>query len=118
MLARSLTVPHGKAPPCPVVEVGFFINWNLVDNILPQIHDDIMNHDGCMLIRGDSGDPVEVVTKTVFKLWEQFGGTVNKKGYKVLDPHIKAIYGDSITVQRCEKIFQILKENGFACNNV
>ena len=69
-------------------------------------------------MRGDSGDCVEVVTKTVFKLWEEFGGTVNSKGYKVLDPHVKAIYGDSITVQRCEEIYKILMENGFACSNV
>lgn len=92
--------------------------WNVIDNILPQIHDEIMAHNGTMLMRGDSGDCVEVVTKTVFKLWEQFGGTVNSKGYKVLDPHVKAIYGDSITVQRCEEIFRILMENGFACSNV
>ena len=92
--------------------------WNVIDNILPQLHDEIMAHNGCMLMRGDSGDCVEVVTQTVFKLWEQFGGTVNSKGYKVLDPHVKAIYGDSITVQRCEEIFEILKVNGFACSNV
>ena len=58
------------------------------------------------------------MTETVFKLWEEFGGTINSKGYKVLDPHVKAIYGDSITVQRCEQIYQILEENGFACSNV
>lgn len=92
--------------------------WNVIDNILPQLHDEIMAHNGCMLMRGDSGDCVEVVTKTVFKLWEQFGGTVNSKGYKVLDPHVKAIYGDSITVQRCEEIYEILKNEGFACSNV
>ena len=92
--------------------------WNVIDHILPQLHDEILAHNGCMLMRGDSGDCVEVVTKTVFKLWEQFGGTVNTKGYKVLDPHVKAIYGDSITVQRCEEIFEILKSNGFACSNV
>ena len=71
-----------------------------------------------MLMRGDSGDCVEVVTRTVFKLWDEFGGTVNSKGYKVLDPHVKAIYGDSITVQRCEQIYRILMEHGFACSNV
>ena len=92
--------------------------WNVIDNILPKLHDDIMAHEGCMLMRGDSGDCVEVVTKTVFKLWDQFGGTINSKGYKVLDPHVKAIYGDSITVQRCEQIYQILMDNGFACSNV
>lgn len=92
--------------------------WNVVDNIIPSLHDEIMNHNGCFLVRGDSGDCVEVVTKTVFKLWDEFGGTINSKGYKVLDPHVKAIYGDSITVQRCEEIYKILMENGFAVQNV
>lgn len=92
--------------------------WNVIDNILPQLKEEILNHNGCMLMRGDSGDCVQVVTQTVFKLWEQFGGTINSKGYKVLNPHVKAIYGDSITVQRCEEIYKILMENGFACSNV
>ena len=92
--------------------------WNLVDNILPQCKKEIMNHNGCLLIRGDSGNPVQVVTETVFRLWDMFGGTVNGKGYKVLDPHVKAIYGDSITPQRARAVFQILTENGFAASNV
>lgn len=92
--------------------------WNVVENILPKLKDEIMNHNGCFLVRGDSGDCVDVVTRTVFKLWEEFGGTTNTKGYKVLDPHVKAIYGDSITVQRCEQIYDILEKNGFAASNV
>ena len=92
--------------------------WNIIDNVLPQLKPEIMAHNGCMLMRGDSGECVDVVTQTVFKLWDEFGGTVNSKGYKVLDPHVKAIYGDSITIQRCEEIYKILMENGFACSNV
>lgn len=92
--------------------------WNLVDNILPQLKNEILAHDGFISIRGDSGNPVEVVTQTVFKLWDIFGGTVNSKGFKVLNPHVKAIYGDSITPQRCYQIYKILEENGFAINNV
>lgn len=92
--------------------------WNIIDNVIPMLKKEILEHNGCMLMRGDSGDCVEVVTKTVFKLWNIFGGTVNSKGYKVLEPHVKAIYGDSITVQRCEEIYKILVENGFACSNV
>jgi len=93
--------------------------WNVIENILPKLKKEILEHNGCMLMRGDSGDSiVETVTKTVFKLWDIFGGTVNSKGYKVLDPHVKAIYGDSITLQRCEDIYDVLLENGFACSNV
>jgi nicotinamide phosphoribosyltransferase len=71
-----------------------------------------------MLVRGDSGDCVKVVTETVFHLWNIFGGTINSKGYRVLNPHIKALYGDSITVQRAEQIYEILEKNGFAASNV
>lgn len=92
--------------------------WNMVDNILVECKEDILNHNGTLLVRGDSGDPVQIVTETVFRLWSIFKGTTNSKGYKVLDPHVKAIYGDSITPQRAEEIFEILIKNGFACNNV
>lgn len=92
--------------------------WNVVNNILPTLKNEILNHNGCFLVRGDSGDCVKVVTETVFRLWDIFGGTINSKGYKVLNPHIKALYGDSITVQRAEQIYQILKDNGFAASNV
>ena len=92
--------------------------WNVVDNIIPSLKSEILAHDGCFLVRGDSGDCVEVVTKTVFKLWDIFGGHVNSKGYKVLDPHVKALYGDGITVQRAEEIYKILEENGFSAQNV
>lgn len=92
--------------------------WNVVKNILPTLKEEILAHDGCFLVRGDSGDCVKVVTETVFELWKIFGGTMNSKGYKVLDPHVKALYGDSITVQRAGQIYQILKDNGFAAQNV
>lgn len=92
--------------------------WNVVDNIIPQLKKEILEHNGTLLVRGDSGDPIEVVTNTVFHLWNTFGGTINSKGYKVLNPHIKAIYGDSITPTRAKAIYEILIKNGFACSNV
>lgn len=51
-------------------------------------------------------------------LWEIFGGTESSTGYKVLDSHIGAIYGDSITLERAEQICQRLADKGFASTNV
>ncbi|MEE1072977.1 MAG: nicotinate phosphoribosyltransferase [Cellulosilyticum sp.] len=105
--------------------------WRLVTELLPQCKKEILEHEGTLLIRGDSGDPVDIICGTsstskktpeekgtVECLWEIFGGTINSKGYKVLNPHIKAIYGDSITPQRAIAIYERLMEKGFACNNV
>lgn len=58
------------------------------------------------------------VKGTIQHLWNLFGGTVNSKGFKVLDPHIRMIYGDSITIQRFEEILQRLMEMGFSAENV
>lgn len=51
-------------------------------------------------------------------LWDTFGGTVNEQGYKVLNPHIGAIYGDAITLERAEEICSRLEKKGFASTNI
>ena len=51
-------------------------------------------------------------------LWDIFGGTINSKGYKVLDPHIGCIYGDAITLERAEEICKRLEAKGFASSNI
>lgn len=51
-------------------------------------------------------------------LWDIFGGTINEQGYKVLDPHIGAIYGDSITLDRQIQIYERLAAKGFASTNI
>ncbi|GEB71282.1 nicotinamide phosphoribosyltransferase [Pseudoalteromonas carrageenovora] len=47
-------------------------------------------------------------------LWDTFGGTITSKGYKLLDDHIGAIYGDAITLTRQRQILQRLMDKGFA----
>jgi len=50
-------------------------------------------------------------------LWETFGGT-DYAGFKTLDPHIGAIYGDSITLARANEISERLAAKGFSSTNV
>lgn len=103
--------------------------WKVLTEYLPELKDEILNRDGKLVIRPDSGDPVdiicgcehenEVVAKGVVELlWDEFGGTINAQGYKVLNPKIGAIYGDSITIDRATQICERLKEKGFASTNV
>lgn len=185
-----------------------FDYWNTITNTSKVLKDEIMNRDGKVVFRPDTGDPVKVVvgdiyedytTKsanlkeatdyaydvlvdkvrsetphgergewnptTIFKfkdayyklvveidwnrydkqyyyidgsriksceqveltpeqkgsiecLWEIFGGTISPQGYKVLDSHVGLIYGDSITIERCEQICEGLKKKGFASTNI
>lgn len=103
--------------------------WACIEKIITPLKEDIMARNGRVVIRPDSGDPVKIICgdseldgmagKGLIEcLWGIFGGTVNDKGYKVLDPHIGAIYGDSITLDRCEQICRRLKAKGFASTNM
>lgn len=108
--------------------------WNVITNFLPRLKDKIMARNGKIVCRPDSGDPVDIICglKSKYKdlseyikqkgviesLWDIFGGTINDQGYKVLDPHIGCIYGDSITLERADEICQRLKEKGFASTNI
>ncbi len=51
-------------------------------------------------------------------LWDIFGGTINEKGYKVLNPKVGIIYGDSITLERQKEIYKRLEAKGFCASNL
>ncbi|MCD0475006.1 nicotinate phosphoribosyltransferase [Flavobacterium sp. EDS] len=104
--------------------------WKVLTDYLPRLKDEIISREGKVVIRPDSGDPVDIICgnpngkteeekKGVIELiWDVFGGTTNSKGYKELVPQIGAIYGDSITVARATQICERLKSKGFASTNV
>jgi nicotinic acid phosphoribosyltransferase len=71
----------------------------------------------CFDINGDELTPEEIMG-AIQILWNEFGGRINPKGYAELDSHIGLIYGDSITLSRCEQISERLARKGFASTNV
>lgn len=70
----------------------------------------IQSSGGTLVIRPDSGDPLEVLPKIFEILAEQLGPEVrvNSKGYKVLPDYLRVIQGDGIDMQSmgalCEKL--------------
>lgn len=62
--------------------------------------------------------PEHVVKGAVECLWDIFGGDMTDKGYKTLNQRVGLIYGDSITLQRCEEILQRLMDKGFSAGNI
>lgn len=142
--------------------------WKVVTEYLPELKAKIMSREGTLVIRPDSGDPVDIICgKRLFKqyifeakedalwhasnfaqdtykydvyvledgsyvdirtgnvvpehevkgliecLWDIFGGTIDEGGYRLLDSHIGAIYGDSITLTRQKQIIERLESKKF-----
>lgn len=115
--------------------------WSVLTVIMPALKDKILERDGTVVIRPDSGDPVKIISGWTEKeltevdsetgeapedyvhineqkgvvelLWDTFGGTI-VNGYKVLNPNVGAIYGDSITIERAKQISERLMAKGFS----
>lgn len=124
--------------------------WKLLLDYIadPEVKALIMARDGKLVIRPDSGNPVDIICGTEFELvydeneaeeyqeellkhqtspegkgvieilWDIFGGTVNEQGYKCLDSHIGCIYGDAINLERQVNIYSRLASKGFAATNI
>lgn len=110
--------------------------WKVLSDVIAPLKDEILARDGGpesmdkVVIRPDSGDPVKIVCgdphgeteaerKGVVEiLYDIFGGEMTEKGYIQLDPHIGCIYGDAITLGRCEAICEGLAQKGFASTNM
>ncbi|MBM3261723.1 nicotinate phosphoribosyltransferase [Candidatus Kaiserbacteria bacterium] len=78
----------------------------------------IMVRDGVVIVRPDSGYPVKMVLEVLNILGEAFGFSVNEKGYRVLDPHVRVLQGDGIDLEMIEKILAAMKENGWSTDNI
>ncbi|SOC90068.1 nicotinamide phosphoribosyltransferase [Rhizobium sp. AN5] len=93
--------------------------FNAVENIFgDELKEKILNIDGTLVIRPDSGDPVETPVAVIKKLWDIFGGTTNSKGFKVLDKHVRVIQGDGMTPQSVAALVARMLMEGFSIDNI
>lgn len=111
--------------------------WKVLTEYIPQLKDQVLARNGKIVIRPDSGDPVEIICGHPHRLaaamkWadnvpidvspEDYGamkllakamgvtnGVINKAGL---------IYGDSITPDRCDEILRGITEAGFSTQNM
>jgi nicotinamide phosphoribosyltransferase len=79
---------------------------------------DITFRNGTLVVRPDSGDPVESVINTLTWLSQRFGSIVNSKGYTVLDPHIRVIQGDGCNLGSIVNILTAMEEKKFSADNI
>lgn len=103
--------------------------WTVLDDILPKLKKQILSRDGKLVIRPDSGDPLEIVCgKKNYSLKDKstwgvihyldyhFGHKHNQKNYKILNEKIGIIYGDAVTYEVASSILENLKNQGWCSN--
>lgn len=73
---------------------------------------------GTLVIRPDSGDPVDIVWRTVEALMARFGSRVNGRGYRQLPDYLRVIQGDGVSPETIGRILDGLEERGISAANV
>jgi nicotinamide phosphoribosyltransferase len=98
--------------------------YNFVSNIVgTKFKDRILDRDGVFVVRPDSITPThptpeEEMVWIMENLWANIGGTINSKGYKVINPKVRVLWGDGIDIDGIKKILYAVTKAGFATENI
>jgi nicotinamide phosphoribosyltransferase len=96
-------------------------SWNIFNAVEriwgEQLRQEVIDSGATVVIRPDSGEPVEVVSKVARILAEKFGYETNSKGYKVLR-NVRIIQGDGVNQESIRQILERLKTEGFSASNI
>jgi nicotinamide phosphoribosyltransferase len=85
--------------------------------------DRILARDGVFVIRPDSITPDHPTPESEMvwimeSLWAKIGGTVNSKGFKVINPKVKVLWGDGIDLEGITKILRNVVAAKFSVENI
>lgn len=93
--------------------------FNAVGNLWgDEFRDKILQRKGTLVVRPDSGDPVQTLSTVFSILFEKFGFTVNQKGFRVLPPQVRVIQGDGIDYYSIQQIYQALASQNISAENL
>lgn len=105
--------------------------WRVMTEYVPLLKEEILARDGKVVFRPDSGDPIDIICGTtqlagtppeekgcLRLLEEQFGCTVNEKGFKELHPKVGLIYGDGMYLNRYQDMLSKMLCMGYAASNL
>jgi nicotinamide phosphoribosyltransferase len=100
-----------------VVSDSYDIYHAIIEHWGKTLRDEVIASGATVVVRPDSGDPVEVVHRCVSLLNEAFGSTVNGKGYRVLN-HVRVIQGDGVNPESIRAILERITAAGYAADNL
>lgn len=116
--ANMLDAFDGEGALVAVVSDSYDLD-NAVENIWGgSLKDVVLSRKGTLVVRPDSGDPVETPARTLAKLWDIFGGTINAKGFRVLNDRVRVIQGDGMNVESIARLVDRVIADGFAVDNI
>jgi nicotinamide phosphoribosyltransferase len=81
------------------------------------LKDDVLSRDGVLVVRPDSGDPLEIVPDVIEALMAKFGYSLTKQGYRILPEKVRVIQGDGVSKDSILQIMDVMMDRGLAIGN-
>ncbi|MGH8214965.1 MAG: nicotinate phosphoribosyltransferase, partial [Rhodanobacteraceae bacterium] len=81
------------------------------------LRDEVIKSGATLVVRPDSGDPADIVHRTLRLLNSAFGSTVNGKGYRVLN-HVRVIQGDGVNPDSIHAILERITHAKYSADNL
>ncbi|EPJ43703.1 MAG: putative nicotinate phosphoribosyltransferase [Osedax symbiont Rs1] len=78
----------------------------------------VLQRDGTLVIRPDSGDPEDILPILLSTMGERFGYRENSKGYKVLNDKVRLIQGDGVSLNSIGRILETMTATGWSTENI
>eukprot|EP01013_Petalomonas_cantuscygni_P008620 TRINITY_DN21349_c0_g1_i1.p1 TRINITY_DN21349_c0_g1~~TRINITY_DN21349_c0_g1_i1.p1 ORF type:complete len:618 (+),score=165.89 TRINITY_DN21349_c0_g1_i1:158-2011(+) len=82
-----------------------------------ELREEVENMNAALVVRPDSGDPVEVCARVAELLEQQFGSTTNSKRYRELNK-VKIIQGDGVDGKVVKNVLASFRAKGLAASNI
>jgi len=82
-----------------------------------ELKDAVLAREGTLVVRPDSGNPTLMPLDVIEILMEQFGHTVNSKGFRVLPPQVRVIQGDGMDVETIRRLLMNAIDRGISVEN-
>lgn len=93
--------------------------WHTIDHLWGGVlKNRVQTNGGTLVIRPDSGDPVEITSRVIEKLMEHFGYSENRAGYRELPGFVRVIQGDGVSPAVIESILEAMKTRGLSAENI
>ncbi len=115
---RNMIKQYGKPGALFACVSDSYDLLNATDNIWgKELKGEVINSGATLVVRPDSGNPAEMVLKTLQSLDKAFGSSYNSKMYKVLN-NVRVIQGDGINEDSIREILEAALRAGYSASNI
>ncbi|HEY8096630.1 MAG TPA: nicotinate phosphoribosyltransferase [Methylobacter sp.] len=122
-LVRKFLHERNSPPGVPKMAACVSDTYNVFNSVEncwcdPDMVDYVRSSGGVLVVRPDSGEPIDVLLKILAIFERKLGMQKNLKGYKVLPNFYRIIQGDGINIDSLPEILHAIMSRGYSASNL